>query len=114
MTASTQRTDIVAQGVLAMSEKNFQTRVIQLAKFHGWELVYHTHDSRRSVPGFPDLVLVSSRRGRVMFRELKASKGRVSPEQREWLAALGVAGQDVGIWKPADLLDGSIVAELAA
>lgn len=111
---SRERTDIVAQGVLAMAEKPFQTRVIQLAKFHGFELVYHTFDSRRSVPGFPDLVLVSSRRKRVMYRELKATKGRVSGDQRAWLDALVLAGEDAGVWQPADLLSGRIVAELSA
>lgn len=107
-----ERTNTVAQGVLAMAEKPFQVRVVQLAKFHGFELVYHTHDSRRSAPGFPDLVLVSSRRKRVMYRELKSSKGRVSADQQAWLGALALAGQDVGVWRPADLLSGRIVEEL--
>ena len=112
MNASTQRTDVVAQGVMSMLEKPFQTRVIQLAKFHGWSHVYHVFDSRRSAPGFPDLVMVSTRLERTMFRELKTSKGRVTVDQQAWLDALGKAGQDVGVWRPADLLSGRIVAEL--
>ena len=38
-----------------MTEKQFQSHIVQYAKMRGW-LVYHTHDSRRSEPGFPDLV----------------------------------------------------------
>ena len=112
MSASTERTDIVAQGVMAMLEKPFQTRVIQLAKFHGFELVYHTHNSQRSAPGFPDLVMVSTRHKRILYRELKRTVGKVTTEQQAWLDALAAAGQDVGVWRPADLLSGRIVAEL--
>jgi hypothetical protein len=39
------------------TEKQFMAQVIQLARLRKW-LVYHTHDARRSVAGFPDLVLV--------------------------------------------------------
>lgn len=96
----------------AMSERSFQAGVVKLARFHGFSLVYHTHDSRRSAPGFPDLVLVNPRTGRVLYRELKTSKGRVSPAQREWLDGLTAAGQDAGVWRPAGLDDGTILAEL--
>lgn len=109
---STERADIVAQGVMSMLEKPFQTRVIQLAKFHGFELVYHTHNSQRSAPGFPDLVMVSTRHGRILYRELKRTVGKVTTEQQAWLDALAAAGQDAGVWRPADLLSGRIVAEL--
>lgn len=107
-----ERTDIVAQGVMSMLEKPFQTRVIQLAKFHGFELVYHTHNSQRSAPGFPDLVMVSTRHNRVLYRELKRTVGKVSADQQAWLNALAATGQDVGVWRPADLLSGRIVSEL--
>ena len=43
-----------------LKESDFQRAVIEMARLHGW-LVYHTHDSRRSAPGFPDLVLVQGR-----------------------------------------------------
>jgi len=65
----------------------------------GW-LVYHTHDSRRSQPGFPDLVLV---RDRVLYRELKAATGRVSAEQQVWLDRLERAGADAAVWRPGDI-----------
>ncbi|RAX51284.1 VRR-NUC domain-containing protein [Arthrobacter sp. AQ5-05] len=95
-----------------MLEKPFQTRVIQLAKFHGFELVYHTWNSQRSAPGFPDLVMVSSRDKRILYRELKRTVGKVTPDQQAWLDALTACGQDAGVWRPADLLSGRIVAEL--
>lgn len=94
-----------------MSEKNLQSAVEKLARFSGW-LVYHTHDSRRSPAGFPDLVMVSGKRGRVIYRELKSAAGKLRPEQITWLDELTAAGEDAGVWRPADLVSGRIVAEL--
>ena len=89
-------------GQLKQSEKQFEQAVRQLAEAKGW-LVGHFSDSRREVvnrstgerrlvgdsgaKGFPDLVM--ARRGRIIFAELKAAKGRLSGEQKEWLVALG-------------------------
>ena len=95
-----------------MSEKDFQAGVLKLARFHGFTLRYHTHDSRRSAPGFPDLVLVNTRTGRILWRELKRNKGRVSPEQREWLDGLTACGMDAAVWRPNDLDDGTVLAQL--
>jgi len=92
-----------------MTEAALQSKVEQVARTLGW-LTYHTHNSRRSAPGFPDLVLV--RRSRVLYRELKTEKGRTSPAQREWLAALAAAGQDVALWRPSDLVSGRVAADL--
>lgn len=95
-----------------LSEREFQGMVLELAGRLGWELAYHTHDSRRSAPGFPDLVLVSSRLGRTLFRELKTDKGRVSPAQETWIHGLTAGGSDAGVWRPADLVSGRVIAEL--
>lgn len=77
-----------------------------------WGLLgYHTRDSRRSAPGFPDWVF-TGRRG-VMFRESKTAKGKLSPEQQTWLAGLKTAGADMDVWRPDDLRQGRIARELA-
>lgn len=81
-----------------MLEREWQTRVVELARMMGWAH-YHTHDSRRSIKGFPDLVLV---RDRVVYAELKAQKGRLSPEQKDWVQKLSGAGAEVYIWRPSD------------
>lgn len=96
-----------------MSESVFQSKVIAMAKRLGWEH-YHTHDSRRSVAGFPDLVLVQPQKGWIIYRELKTEKGRVSKDQWHWLGMLRACGQDVDVWRPSGLLDGSIVRDLSA
>lgn len=72
---------------------------------------YHTRDSRGSARGYPDWTITGSR---VLFRELKTQRGKVTAEQQQWLDALTAAGADAGVWRPADLLDGTIAAELAA
>lgn len=92
----------------SMSEDQLQEAVINMAKNLGW-LVYHTHDSRRSEPGFPDLVLV---RHRVLFRELKRTNGRLTKDQEKFLDRLGRADADQGVWRPWDLMNGTIAKEL--
>ena len=82
-----------------MTEKQFQSQVIRHAKRFGW-VVYHTYDSRRCEPGFPDLVLV---RDRVLFRELKTEKGKLTKAQSEWGEKLTAAGADWGVWTPSDM-----------
>jgi len=85
-----------------MSEKQLQEAIRQAASLFGWRC-YHTHDSRRSPEGFPDLVLVGH--GTLCFWELKSDRGRLSPEQKAWLDALSqVEGPPrVEVIRPADL-----------
>ena len=90
-----------------VSEAAFQATVLELAALRGWH-AYHTHDSRRSQKGFPDLVLV--RGGSLIFAELKSAKGRISAEQQGWHDALFHVAWEIGdakllrvaIWRPAD------------
>jgi len=82
------------------SEKEFQSLIVDYAELKQW-LTYHTHDSRRSAPGFPDLVLV--RPPRLIFAEIKSAKGRVRPDQHIWLDTLSeVTNLEVFLWRPAD------------
>lgn len=69
------------------TEAEFQEAVVEYARLRKWR-AYHTYDSRRSAPGFPDLVLV--RDGRLVFVELKAEKGQLSAAQHAWMTALGL------------------------
>ena len=82
-----------------MTEKQFQAKVIALAKKTGW-LIYHTYDSRRSEAGYPDLTLV---RDRVIFAELKTRTGKLSPDQTVWIDRLKKAGAEVYVWRPSQL-----------
>ena len=100
----------MGRAVTAMLEDDLQAAVIDLARMLGW-LVYHTHDSRHSGKGFPDLVMCHPRSGALLFAELKSVTGRVTPEQDEWLRALAVRGVAF-LWRPEHLRDGSIVRAL--
>lgn len=81
------------------NEEAFQQTIITAAKHLRVE-VFHPYDSRRSTPGFPDLVLLGARG--VLYRELKTEKGRPTAHQQWWLDSLTEAGQDAGIWRPSD------------
>jgi hypothetical protein len=93
-----------------MSEAALQSAVLELAAWYGIAC-YHTHDSRRSQPGYPDLTIAGSR---VIWRELKSGRGRLSPAQVEWGERLQLAGCDWAVWRPADWHSGLVRAELAA
>ena len=90
------------------TEAAFQQQVIDLAQLSGW-LVHAERPARmadgrwrtpiQGMAGFPDLVLV---RERVLFVELKSERGKLSPEQEQWLAVLRTAGADARLWRPSD------------
>jgi VRR-NUC domain len=95
---------------LAMTEAELQASILDLAKQTGW-IWFHDHDSRRNPPGFPDLVLVHEHTGALIFAELKDEDGRVTPEQRQWLGALG-RKHHAGVWRPEDWTSGHIAEVL--
>lgn len=88
------------------SEQQFQAAVIALAAVHGY-LIYHTHDSRRSQAGFPDLFLCRpARRGdakpsRVLALELKTEKGKASRAQQLWIDSLNLCGIPAYVFRPS-------------
>lgn len=82
----------------AMSEETWQALVVSEARRRRWR-VYHTHDSRRSAAGFPDLCMV--RPPRCLFVELKAVGGRLTDQQREWISDLSSCGTvEAYVWRP--------------
>lgn len=88
-------------GVPAISEKEFMAQVLSLARVRGW-MAYHTHDSRRSPDGFPDLVLIRPIRApQLIVAELKRSaKEQPTLDQQKWLAAFTAAGVPSYVWFP--------------
>ncbi len=83
-----------------LSERQFQQQVISAAEALGW-LCYHTHDSRRSQPGFPDLILV--RGSRMIAIELKVGRRKPTPAQIVWLEALRGIERVDALWaRPED------------
>jgi hypothetical protein len=96
-----------------MTEAELQTNVRQVARLGGW-LMYHTNDSRRSDKGFPDLVFVHPMSGRTVYAELKSAKGRIRPEQQQWIEALYRGGHDVHVWRPEQWDDGTVQRVLLA
>lgn len=91
-----------------MSEAELTTHVLKYAEDFGWTLRYHTHRSDRSDKGWVDWVFANLKQSRVIFVELKSQKGKVSPEQADWLAALKLCGQESYLFRPEDLRNGSI------
>jgi len=61
--------------------------------------------------GFPDLVLVGT--DGVLYRELKAWSGRLSPEQEMWGECLTLAGASWKVWTPEHWFNGDVGREIA-
>lgn len=93
-----------------MNESQFQKQVIQLAQLYGWRVAHFrpawSKDGQRCMTavqadgkGFPDLCMV--KRARLLFAELKSDKGKLSPEQDEWITELTNSMRcEVYIWRP--------------
>lgn len=102
--SSVERKAIVVAGIqdptvlAGVTEKQLQSAVVEAMGYMGW-LTYHTHDSRRSNPGFPDIVAVKG--SRLIFLELKSEKGKVRAEQVEWLDVLIETHSEVYLVRPS-------------
>ena len=80
-------------------EETLQAEIIKLAKQRGF-LCYHTHDSRRSAAGFPDLFLIRGKK--YLFAELKKIGKQPTKEQESWIDALRFAGVPTYVWTSRD------------
>jgi hypothetical protein len=95
-----------------MTESEFQSAVIEVARLRGW-LVMHQRPAQirpgrwataiQGDAGFPDLVLARPKPGELIFAELKREKGRVSVMQKVWLRTLAAAGAEAYLWYPSDM-----------
>ena len=69
----------------AQSEGEYQQQILDLARTLGWR-VFHDYDSRRSEPGFPDLILI--RGVTLLALEIKGAKAKPPPPaQVGWIGA---------------------------
>lgn len=73
-------------------------------------LTFHPYGQGGYQAGFPDWVILGPK-GR-LWRELKTANGRLTSAQQTWIARLRDLGDDVDVWRPADLYSGRITAEL--
>lgn len=90
-----------------MTEGELSSRVRKLCDRLG--VFCHWSPVAAAPAGWPDLVLW---RSRLIVRELKSERGRLSAAQVRVIAALRTAGVDAGVWRPADLEEGRIEEEL--
>jgi hypothetical protein len=96
-----------------VTEAQFQTAVVELAKWNGWK-VFHVRPAREQSgrwctpilgdAGFPDLVLAHDDHG-VLFAELKTANGKPTRQQLDWLTLLGAHFRGVYLWRPDDWPD---------
>jgi hypothetical protein len=87
---------------LAIPEQALQATILEAAQYLHY-LAYHPYDSRRSTPGYFDLILLGH--GACYFLELKSATGRLTPAQQQWQAAAQAvtAPPRVEVVRPQDL-----------
>ena len=95
-----------------MTENELKSVVLNVARRAGW-MIHHdlpamSRNGRwathvEGTVGFPDLVLVHPNAGQLLFVELKSDKGKTTTSQDNWLAAIGLAGCENHVVRPADL-----------
>lgn len=94
-----------------LTERQLQDNITGLCRWLGL-LCYHTHDSRNSSAGFPDLVIVGTS---VIFAELKSATSDMTKAQTAWADAISEAGNGCHfLWRPADWWSGAIRTQLEA
>jgi hypothetical protein len=71
-------------------------------------------DSRliHGMRGFPDWILCGN--GRILYRELKTEHATLSPDQIAWRYSILAARGDWSVWRPSDLAEGRVEAEIQA
>ena len=97
---------------LKITEDQFQSTVIEAAQALGWKVAHFRPaktDKGWRTPvqadgkGFPDLVMVRTHDGRIIFAELKSDEGKLSDDQQDWLNSLDATGKvEVFTWRPRD------------
>ena len=87
----------------ALTEAVWQGTIMRVLKDAGF-MTYHTHDSRRSPSGWPDVAAIKPTGGTLYLCELKTETGIVSQAQAAWLEALGgCTGVVAEVWRPSML-----------
>lgn len=100
----------VAFGMLEdRGDDSLDAHVRRLMKDLGLE-GYHTRNSIGSRRGFPDWEIWGTR---IIHRELKTERGVLSVDQRHVGSLITKGGGDWCVWRPRDLLDGTIARQLA-
>jgi hypothetical protein len=94
---------------LAQTGAQFEAAVIELAQVYQWRVAHFrpakTEKGWRTPvsadgKGFPDLLLL--RADRQLVVELKTGRGKLTPEQVDWIEAFAAAGVETRLWRPED------------
>jgi 3',5'-cyclic AMP phosphodiesterase CpdA len=102
-----------------LTEKALSDNIVALARMLGY--LVHRDPTWRATgadPGYPDLTL--AREGKIIFVELKADKGKLTPEQMDWADAIDGTHRDSGyemrpwyyVWRPSNWYAGEVEAVL--
>lgn len=98
------------------SESDFQKQVIEYAHLLGYKVAHFrsvcvkrkngTESWQTPVQadgeGFPDLIIIRERDGRMVVAELKSNVGKLSKKQTVWISLFRSGGTEAYVWRPSD------------
>lgn len=85
----------------SVAERDWQEQVEQLLTVTGWHFLRLTDSRRQHAVGWPDLLAVKG--SRLLAIECKSQRGKLTPQQTEWLDVLERAGVECHVLRPADV-----------
>lgn len=99
------------RGLRKLTEAELQTEVFWLCEQNGLKVQHIPRADRTWLPGWPDLVIFGTG---ILWRELKSHTGILYPHQRRVGSLITAGGGDWCVWRPRDLVDGTIERQLRA
>jgi len=89
-----------------VSENELQAEVIRILKDAGFTKIYHTYNSQKSEPGYPDILAIRTTDGLMLVLENKTETGKCTKAQLEWLEAFqSIKKYHVAVIRPHDIED---------
>lgn len=94
---------------IPVTEKEFSQQVEDLLNLFGWRWCHFRparteHGWRTALSGYQGFLdYIVARGDKLIFAELKSEKRKLTPQQQEWLDTLKACGQEVYVWRPADI-----------
>ncbi len=93
-----------------MNERDYSSQIEDLLRLGGWRYchfrpartLYGWRTALSGHPGLTDYICVRASTRQVLYIEIKGDSGRLTQDEKDWIADLRAAGETVFVWYPRD------------